>query len=87
MFLFFFERAVNISFKKNISKYLLLHNDSELGEVVVNAPGKHNVLNSLAAMTIGLELNISFDILKNGIENYNGVRRRFDIKENNSNST
>ncbi len=36
-------------------------------------------------MTLGLELNISFDILKNGIENYNGVRRRFDIKENNSN--
>ena len=78
-------RAVNISFKKNISKYSLLHRDSELGEVVVNAPGMHNILNSLAAMTLGLELNISFDILKNGIENYNGVRRRFDIKENNSN--
>ena len=43
------------------------------------------MLNSLAAMTLGLELNISFDVLKNGIENYKGVRRRFDIKENYSN--
>ena len=78
-------RAVNISFKKNMSKYLLFYKKSELGEIVVNAPGMHNVLNSLAAMTLGFELNISFNILKNGIENYKGVRRRFDIKENNSN--
>ena len=78
-------RAANISFKRDISKYVLLHKESELGEVVVNAPGMHNVLNSLAAMTLGLELNISFNVLKNGIENYRGVRRRFDIKENYSN--
>jgi len=38
----------------------------------------------LSAIALGIELNIPFDKLKSGINNYSGVRRRFDIKENNS---
>ena len=78
-------RAINISYKAGKSIYNFLHKGKDLGQVKINAPGKHNVLNSLSAMAIGIELNIPFANLKNGINNYKGVRRRFDIKENNSN--
>ena len=78
-------RAINISYKAGKSIYNFLHKGKDLGQVKINAPGKHNILNSLAAMAIGIELNIPFANLKNGINNYKGVRRRFDIKENNSN--
>lgn len=77
-------RAINISYKAGKSIYNFLHKGKDLGQVKINAPGKHNILNSLAAMAIGIELNIPFANLKNGINNYKGVRRRFDIKENNS---
>ena len=78
-------RAINISYKAGKSIYNFLHKGKDLGQVKINAPGKHNVLNSLSALAIGIELNIPFANLKNGINNYKGVRRRFDIKENNSN--
>jgi len=78
-------RAINISYKAGKSIYNFLHKGKDLGQVKINAPGKHNVLNSLSAMAIGIELNIPFANLKDGINNYKGVRRRFDIKENNSN--
>ena len=46
-------------------------------------PGKHNVLNSLAAIALGLEIEIPLEQVKNGINSYKGVRRRFELKNNN----
>ena len=77
-------RAVNIKYKAGKSFYNLVHNEIDFGQVIINAPGNHNVLNSLSAIALGIELNVPFDKLKSGINNYSGVRRRFDIKENNS---
>ena len=77
-------RADNIIFNQNCSEYDLLHKEKKLGKIKINVPGKHNVLNSLAAISLGIELGVSIDILKNSINDYNGVRRRFEIKPNNS---
>ena len=77
-------RAINIMYKAGKSFYNLVHNKKDFGQIIINAPGNHNVLNSLSAIALGIELNIPFDKLKSGINNYRGVRRRFDIKENNS---
>lgn len=51
-----------------------------LGEVCVHGPGDHLVRNSLAAIAVGLELDISFEKIKKGIETFEGVGRRFEIK-------
>ena len=77
-------RAINIKYKAGKSFYNLVYNKKDFGQIIINAPGNHNVLNSLSAIALGIELNIPFDKLKSGINNYRGVRRRFDIKENNS---
>ena len=53
--------------------------DSELGYIKLPAPGLHHVRNSLAAIAVGLELDISFEQIKKGLLNYGGVGRRFDI--------
>jgi UDP-N-acetylmuramate--alanine ligase len=39
--------------------------------------GLHNVQNSLAAIAVGLEMGISDAVLKRGLANFAGVRRRF----------
>ena len=73
-------RAKNLRFNETKSTYTVFCAEECLGEIELNVPGEHNVLNSLAAVTLGLEMGLSFDIIKKGIMDFSGVRRRFDIK-------
>jgi len=45
--------------------------------VFVPMPGRHNVLNALAAVAVGMEFGFSDEILKSGFQNFSGVKRRF----------
>ena len=73
-------RAENIRFNENKSTYSFFCAEECLGEIKLNVPGEHNILNSLAAVTLGLEMGLSFQTIKRGLLKYSGVRRRFDIK-------
>ena len=73
-------RAKNLQFKAEKSTYSVFRSKECLGDIELNVPGEHNVLNSLAAVVLGLEMGLSFQNIKNGIKRYKGVRRRFDIK-------
>jgi UDP-N-acetylmuramate--alanine ligase len=43
-------------------------------------PGRHNLLNALAAVAVGLELGLSFDRVAAGLKEFRGVERRFDVR-------
>ena len=73
-------RARNLRFQENKSTYSVFRAEECLGEIELNVPGEHNVLNSLAAVVLGLEMGLSFEEIQKGIYTYIGVRRRFDIK-------
>lgn len=51
-----------------------------LGEVCLASPGEHNVLNSLAAIAVGLELEIPFQDISSALTTFSGVQRRLQIK-------
>ena len=51
-----------------------------LGPFSVNVPGRHNVLNALAAVTVGLELDLSGEQICLGLERFRGADRRLQIK-------
>ncbi len=72
--------AVDISHKQDTATFAVLQNDVELGSVTLQVPGNHNVQNALAAIAVGLELNIPFDKAKAGIEKFAGVYRRWEKK-------
>ena len=40
-------------------------------------PGEHNVLNALAAITVGNEMKLSDDIIREALSGFGGVKRRF----------
>lgn len=48
-------------------------------DVQLNLPGVHNVLNALAAIAIGIELDIDMPTMKKALREFNGVGRRFNI--------
>jgi UDP-N-acetylmuramate--alanine ligase len=50
-----------------------------LGEIKITTPGRHNVSNTMAAIAVALELEISWEAIKSALEKHRGVRRRFDI--------
>jgi UDP-N-acetylmuramate--alanine ligase len=43
-------------------------------------PGVHNVSNALAAIACGLKLDIEFRLIKEALEGFTGVQRRFQFK-------
>ncbi len=45
--------------------------------VAIPTPGRHNVLNSLAAIAIGVELDFGIKVIRDGFKNFQGVKRRF----------
>ena len=72
--------AKNINFNQEQTNFSLYRNNKKLSEISLNVPGKHNVLNSLAAVAIGFELGLSIEHIIKGLKSYGGVRRRFEIK-------
>ncbi len=45
----------------------------------VPTPGQHNTLNALAALAIGAHAGISDDVMRSGLANFSGVKRRFQF--------
>ena len=70
-------RAENITHNKLSSRFKVIKNDKELGEVKVNIPGLHNVRNALATITVALELGIRFEDIVSALESFSGVNRIF----------
>ena len=54
--------------------------DQPMGTVRLNMPGRHNVSNALAAIAVGLELDIPFDRLAKALDGFSGVERRFSVR-------
>jgi UDP-N-acetylmuramate--alanine ligase len=55
----------------------VVYDGDSLGEVTLQVPGRHNILNSLAAIASGLSLGVPFDGMKAGLGEFGGVERRF----------
>ncbi len=62
------------------SKFTVLQQGRQLGEIRLNLPGIHNVYNAMASIAVGLELEIPFETIKNALETLQGVQRRLEIK-------
>jgi UDP-N-acetylmuramate--alanine ligase len=58
-------------------RFLVVFDGETLGELTLRVPGVHNVRNALAATAAGLALGATLDRLRPGLENFEGVERRF----------
>ncbi|MCL5123254.1 MAG: UDP-N-acetylmuramate--L-alanine ligase [Deltaproteobacteria bacterium] len=72
-----FIRAAKPRFDRGGSVFQVYREDTLLGEIRLPMPGMHNVVNSLAAVTIAELFDVPFNILKKALEAFPGVQRRF----------
>ena len=71
-------RAENVRREGLQTRFDVMKRDERLGEVELQVPGMHNLRNALAAVAVGLELEIAFDQIREGLKSFTGVRRRFE---------
>lgn len=53
------------------------YDDRACGDLSLRVPGHHNVQNALAAVAVGLALGATLDRMREGLEAFGGVERRF----------
>ncbi|MBC8174800.1 MAG: UDP-N-acetylmuramate--L-alanine ligase [Candidatus Marinimicrobia bacterium] len=73
-------QAKSVAFNEMDTNFQVQQNGSVLGKIHLNVPGKHNVCNALAVVALGLELNLDFKTIQTGLNSFQGVQRRQEIK-------
>jgi len=70
--------AANIRMMNGSYEFDVMMKDNKLENVRLNMGGMHNVENAVAAITVASSLGIENDKIKAAIENFRGVKRRFE---------
>ena len=70
-------RAENVRRDGLTTRFDVYLRGDPLGEIELRVPGMHNVRNALAAVAVGIELDVSFEQIRSGLAAFDGVRRRF----------
>jgi len=71
--------ARNVEMKGLSASFVAYRRNEPLGEFTLRMPGRHNVLNTLAAIAVADELEVPLDVTKAALASFNGVARRFTI--------
>ncbi len=73
-------RAVDVIRQGLSSRFAVLREGrSDALNIVLNMPGRHNILNSLAAIGVATELGIADDVIQRALAGFKGIGRRFQI--------
>ncbi len=68
-------------FQNFSSSAIIFHLGKELGKMELNVPGIHSIYNAMAAVAVGLDLELPFSIIQEGLLKYTGIGRRFELKK------
>ncbi len=73
-------RAVDVRLEPHAARFTVVADGRTLGEVRLQLPGRHNVLNALAAVAVGLEVEVGFGHAAEALAAFRGVGRRFETR-------
>lgn len=73
-------RAVNIQQQGLTSHFTVLREEGRGAlPITLNMPGRHNILNSLAAIGVATELGVPDAVIQRALHGFKGIGRRFQI--------
>ena len=73
-------RGTDLVLTPHGSRFTVIAAGRRMGEVTLNVPGRHNALNALSAVAVGLELEVGFAHVAEALGNFRGVSRRFETR-------
>jgi len=74
------ESGFDAEASRPLSRFSVQYGGTKLGEFRLHVPGQHNVLNATAAIAVGVGLDIAADQIRQALENFRGVDRRFQLR-------
>jgi UDP-N-acetylmuramate--alanine ligase len=73
-------RASNIRYQGSKTTFdVMLPESGSAIEITLNMPGRHNVLNALAAICVGYELGVSSEHMQSALTKFEGIGRRMHM--------
>lgn len=69
--------AANVRTEGSGMSYELMVRGANLGKITLSVPGRHNVLNSMAAIAVGLEFDVKMETIRGSLMKFTGADRRF----------
>jgi UDP-N-acetylenolpyruvoylglucosamine reductase len=73
-------RGADIELQNFASIFCIYRKGEQLGEAVLNVPGRHNVQNAVGVIALATELGIPFEKIAASLRRFEHARRRFEIK-------
>jgi UDP-N-acetylmuramate--alanine ligase len=73
-------QATDIACGPFASDFQLRYRTADLGRFHLGVPGRHNVLNAMAAVAIAMELEVKPDTIREALATFSGVDRRFQVR-------
>jgi UDP-N-acetylmuramate--alanine ligase len=73
-------RGLGLELAPQGSRFQIEADGVALGRIELHVPGRHNALNAMAAVAVGLELEIAFAHIAEALEGFRGVGRRFELR-------
>jgi UDP-N-acetylmuramate--alanine ligase len=72
--------ARDVSFAGLTSECRVFWRGQLLGGLALKVPGLHNIYNALAAVAVGTDLDLSFEVIRDALSDFTGVDRRFQVR-------
>jgi UDP-N-acetylmuramate--alanine ligase len=73
-------KASRIDLIPHGSRFMVQAAGRDLGIIELQLPGRHNALNALAAVAVGLEVEVAFEQIQEALAGFRGVSRRFETR-------
>ncbi|HEY9419648.1 MAG TPA: UDP-N-acetylmuramate--L-alanine ligase, partial [Candidatus Udaeobacter sp.] len=73
-------RGTDVDLRDFASVFRVNFRGKQLGEAVLNVPGRHNVHNAIGVIALANELGVPFEKIAASLRKFEHARRRFEIK-------
>jgi UDP-N-acetylmuramate--alanine ligase len=73
-------QALDIGCGPFSSEFSVRYRGTDLGRFHLRVPGRHNVLNATAALAVAMELEVKPDVIREALDAFSGVDRRFQVR-------
>jgi UDP-N-acetylmuramate--alanine ligase len=72
-------QITHVSFEEGRTYFTVSLRGTTIGEFILTVPGKHNILNGLAAIVASREFGLPYEAIKKGLLQFGGAKRRLEL--------